>query len=253
MRLRIKKEKIMATIHFILQGKGGVGKSLVASILYQGIVALGHEVMAYDSDPVNATLSGFNEFEVQRLELLKADGNIDTRKFDELLEDLAIAPDNTHVIVDNGASSFIALGSYMQENSILDILQGELGHKVYFHTIITGGQSIKDTVDGFVRLVRTFPQSSLIVWLNPFFGEINVDGKSFIDFKCFIDHGHKVHSIIELPLGDRNLIGKDLETLFAKKQSFSLGISGSNHIMVRHRLKKYWENIVSQIEQANIC
>lgn len=49
----------MATIHFVLQGKGGVGKSMVAVFLYQSLKALGHEVMAFDSDPVNTTLTGF--------------------------------------------------------------------------------------------------------------------------------------------------------------------------------------------------
>ena len=34
----------MATIHFILQGKGGVGKSMVASFLYQSLRHFGKDV-----------------------------------------------------------------------------------------------------------------------------------------------------------------------------------------------------------------
>lgn len=45
----------MATIHFIQQGKGGVGKSMIAAILYQVLRHLGKEVVAFDTDPVNAT------------------------------------------------------------------------------------------------------------------------------------------------------------------------------------------------------
>lgn len=33
----------MAKIHFILQGKGGVGKSMIASMLYQGLTELCRE------------------------------------------------------------------------------------------------------------------------------------------------------------------------------------------------------------------
>ena len=54
----------MGTIHFIQQGKGGVGKSVVAVILYQTLTALGKDVAAFDTDPVNATLSSYAEFGV---------------------------------------------------------------------------------------------------------------------------------------------------------------------------------------------
>ena len=56
----------MATIHFIQQGKGGVGKSMIAVILYQVLGHLGKEIMAFDTDPVNSTLAGFREFAVTR-------------------------------------------------------------------------------------------------------------------------------------------------------------------------------------------
>ena len=61
----------MATIHFIQQGKGGVGKSMIAVILYQVLGHLGKEIMAFDTDPVNSTLAGFREFAVTRLDILK--------------------------------------------------------------------------------------------------------------------------------------------------------------------------------------
>ena len=44
----------MATIHFILQGKGGVGKSMIASMLYQALLHYEKEVQAFDTDPVNS-------------------------------------------------------------------------------------------------------------------------------------------------------------------------------------------------------
>ena len=88
----------MATIHLILQGKGGVGKSMIAVMLYQALRHAEKEVIAFDTDPVNATLASF-PFDVTKLDVMK-DGNIEPRKFDELLEALSQAPDNAHVIVD---------------------------------------------------------------------------------------------------------------------------------------------------------
>lgn len=114
----------MATIHFILQGKGGVGKSMVAVMLCQALRHFGKEVIAFDTDPVNATLAGFKEFNVTSLDVMQ-DGNINPRKFDQLLEALVTAPEDSHVVVDNGASSFIALGAYLSEADVLSLLAEE--------------------------------------------------------------------------------------------------------------------------------
>ena len=119
----------MATVHFIQQGKGGVGKSMIAAILYQILRHLGKPVAAFDTDPVNATLAGFKEFEVTCLDILKS-GDIDPRQFDTLIDKIMEQEPETHVIIDNGASSFLALNGYIKENDILSILQ-ESGHSVF--------------------------------------------------------------------------------------------------------------------------
>jgi len=49
------------TIHLTLQGKGGVGKSLVASILAQYFRHRGTEIHCLDTDPVNQTFSQYTE------------------------------------------------------------------------------------------------------------------------------------------------------------------------------------------------
>lgn len=88
----------MATIHLILQGKGGVGKSMIAAFLYQALRHFGKEVIAYDTDPVNSTLAAFAEFNVTTLSVMK-DGKIDDRSFDSLLEAIMEVPQDAHVIV----------------------------------------------------------------------------------------------------------------------------------------------------------
>ena len=64
------------TVHLSLQGKGGVGKSLVASILSQYFVSKDRAVHAVDADPVNQTLAQYEALVVERLNLLK-NGNVD--------------------------------------------------------------------------------------------------------------------------------------------------------------------------------
>lgn len=239
----------MATIHFILQGKGGVGKSMIASMLYQALLYYGKDVQAFDTDPVNATLDRYTEFNVTKIDIMK-NGDIDPRQFDVLFEGLMNAPTDSHVIVDNGASSFVALGAYLQQNDVLPTLLEE-GHKVYFHSVVTGGQAVVDTADGLAELADGFPQSPVIVWLNPFFGEISLDGKNFEDFNVYKNHVDQIHALIYLPDVPKATFGKDLEELFAKRQSFNAGISTAG-IAVKSRLRRYWAQILEKIQSADI-
>lgn len=241
----------MATIHFILQGKGGVGKSMIAVMLYQALERMGQNVSAFDTDPVNSTLASFEEFKVSALNVMR-DGNIDPRKYDELLEALVNAPAESHVIVDNGASSFIALGAYLQENDFLSILK-EYNHRVFFHSIVTGGQMLGDTVNGLSKLAINFPDAPIVVWLNPYFGDVEMDGRSFDEFKISKDFGSQFHVVIDLPRVNNSLTGRDLEEVLAKRQSFAAAMnSSSTKVGVRSRLRHYWEDMFSRIEQAGL-
>ena len=59
----------MNTIHFVLQGKGGVGKSLISSIIAQYFQGVYDNTECIDTDPVNATLHGFKALNVVRLDI----------------------------------------------------------------------------------------------------------------------------------------------------------------------------------------
>ena len=94
----------VSTIHLSLQGKGGVGKSLVASILAQYLLQRGKPVRCVDTDPVNRTLSQYEGLPTEQLKLLR-EGGIDQRAFDGLMEQL-IRDATATFVVDNGASTF---------------------------------------------------------------------------------------------------------------------------------------------------
>src|SRR5438046_8840939 len=58
-------------VHIALQGKGGVGKSLVSAILSQYLLSKGQDVLAIDADPVNHTLDEYRGLGVSELDLPK--------------------------------------------------------------------------------------------------------------------------------------------------------------------------------------
>jgi CO dehydrogenase nickel-insertion accessory protein CooC1 len=91
----------ISTIHLSLQGKGGVGKSLVASILAQYLLQRGKTVRCIDTDPVNKTLSQYRGLPTEQLKLLR-EGGVDQRGFDSLMEQL-LTDESSVFVVDNGA------------------------------------------------------------------------------------------------------------------------------------------------------
>lgn len=118
--------------------------------------------------------------------------------------------------------------------------------------MVTGGQAIGDTITGLKVLADGFATTPIVVWLNPFFGEIRLDGKEFEKFKIYQEYSSQFHAIIQLPHVNKDTLGKDLEELFAKRQGFRSAIASCQYIAVRSRLKRYWEQLVAIINQAGI-
>src|SRR5208283_607260 len=155
------------TIHLTLQGKGGVGKSLIAAVLAQYFRQDGRDVRCIDTDPVNRTLAQYNALGADRLNLRDEHNRIDQRAFDTLMERF-LTEDGATFVVDNGASTFLPLWHYLLENRALEYLQ-EHHCKIYVHTVITGGQALLDTLNGFRELAESAQQPNLVVWVNEYF------------------------------------------------------------------------------------
>ncbi|GAB6194280.1 nucleotide-binding protein [Desulfocastanea catecholica] len=240
----------MNTVHFILQGKGGVGKSLVSSMLFQ-YIQKNKNCIGIDTDPVNATFSRCVDLNVKQLNIMD-DDDIDPRKFDTLMEQiLETDSEDKHIIIDNGASSFIPLCSYLKENNAIDLIK-ESGNKVVLHSIITGGQALGDTLAGLGTLASSF-DAPIVVWLNLYFGDIFKNGKTFEEFKIYQEYGHKFQSIIHIPLRKKATFGKDLEDLFSSRETFDTAINNSKvPIMVRQRLKTFWSEVQGEIDKAQL-
>jgi CO dehydrogenase nickel-insertion accessory protein CooC1 len=64
-------------VHLVLQGKGGIGKSVVASWLTEFLAARGQKVCAIDADPVNRSLGQYKALGAEKLDLMNQDGLIE--------------------------------------------------------------------------------------------------------------------------------------------------------------------------------
>jgi hypothetical protein len=159
----------MAKIHMVLQGKGGVGKSLIAAILAQYNVSKGKQPLCID-------------------------------------------------------------------------------------TLITGSQALTDTVNGFAQLATQFPtESSFIVWLNPYWGAIEYEGKSFEQMKAYINNKSRVTAIIKMPTLKEETYGRDLADMLQEHLTFDEALANSAlTIMTRQRLKIVKSALFAQLDNSAV-
>ena len=233
----------------MLQGKGGVGKSFVSSLLYQYLKGHDVPVVGYDTDPINSTFAGYKEFGVVELDIMNGD-DIDPRSFDQLIEKICSLKDEaTHVVVDNGSSCFPPLCGYLKEHEALEILINQ-GHEVNLHSVVTGGQALGDTLSGLKSLTTQFQDIPIVVWLNPYYGEIVLDNSNFYEFKVYAESSANFKGVIEMPAFKPDTFGRDLEELLAKRMSFEAAIKSSLPIMTRQRLTMIRRKIYQAIDGA---
>lgn len=242
----------MAIINMVLQGKGGVGKSLMASLLAQYYLSQGLPTVCVDTDPVNATLVGYGAFNAIPLDIMNGENDVDSRQFDKLIETMLELPEETQLVIDNGAATFLPFCSYLAENAIFDLLK-EQNQTVRIHSVVTGGQALLDTLSGLSSLLNNFKGTPLTVWLNPFFGPIRVDAKGFEEMSIYADNREAFEAVIQLPNRRKETFGKDFENLLKDRLTFAQVENGAGYpIMTRQRLKMIWRDIEAALIQANL-
>lgn len=238
----------MTTINMVLQGKGGVGKSMIAALLAQHAADAGAAPLCIDTDPVNATFAGYHALNVQHLDIL--DGNrIDAHRFDTMIDMIACA-EASSIVIDNGAASFVPLADYLIGNEVPALLRS-MGHELVIHTVITGGQAIMDTLQGFAQLVTQFPtEARFVVWLNPFWGPVVHHGKLFEQMRAYLDNAGRVAAIVRIPDLNADTFGRDLSDMLRERLTFrEAHADAGRSIMTRHRLRMICDGIYRQLDE----
>lgn len=231
------------SVHFILQPKGGVGKSYVASILSQYFIDKGIQIEGFDLDPSNPTYSEYAELPVTRLDLLedklgaKQSDNevrqIDNNKFNAFTESLYQAPEKTELIVDCGSSAFIPVINYLKRFRIEQWLTS-LNRPVVIHTIVKGGGEMVDTLEASNALLKQFPESPFVIWLNEYQFPVLIQGKNFIDTPVYKANAKRIIDVVPLPKYTSGFLEGDLDKMIEAR------------LTLNESLKKGIFNVLSQ-------
>ncbi len=222
-------------VHFILNSKGGVGKSYVAFLLAQYYGQIGEPVLCFDADATTATFSGFPSLNVTRIALME--GTIlNARHFDTMLE--PILTQDAHCVVDTGTSSFIAISHYLIENDVHEQIRAG-GKTVIVHAIVVGGSTLKETLNDLDELAKQLPpEVEIVVWLNEHFGVIKEAGKTFRAMAVYQRHEDRIRGTVHLPLRTAATFGEDVKEMMKRHLTFQEAIASPEFsLMAKQRLR----------------
>ncbi len=235
---------IKNSINLILQGKGGVGKSFVSAMLAQYFIENKIKVLGADTDPVNLSFASIKGLEVEPIKILE-NGAILQSKFDALFEKM-IEQKETFV-VDNGASTFIPIVKYIKDNEIIDIFDA-LKRPIYIHSILVGGQSFPDTLQGLIstyELVKDSENVNLVVWLNEFQGDLDIPEEIDDLVK------HKLSGAITIENKKSDAYTSDIERMTKNKLTLDEVLKSNEFgLMSKNRLKIMFNDVFTQLDDV---
>jgi hypothetical protein len=243
-----KRADAARRVHLILQGKGGIGKTYVASLLAQYHLEAGRPVVCYDTDPVNSSLSAIPALAAKPVKLFNGD-QIAVPELDKLVSDFLSATGD--VIVDNGAASFVPMSQYLIENSISEILT-EHGVQMVIHAVITGGGMIMDTLRGLLSIFDSYPPTvRVVIWINEFFGPVVADGLELEHMPIYREHRDRIIGIVRLERLNPVSFGTNLLDMIDRKLTFAEALTSPDFTIVpRQRLVMVRRAIFDQMAEV---
>jgi hypothetical protein len=238
------------TVHFILQGKGGIGKTLVSTILAQWLAPKDERPLrCYDTDQENPTFSRYKAMNVKHVPVMTDNRTIDPKRFDALMID--ILEEEGNCVIDNGANSFTPLMAYLLENDCFAMLE-EAGRKVYIHTIVGGGDTLHDTATGFVATARA-TGVPLVLWENEHFGKLaSASGKVFTESQTYADFAERVRGRVVLAARNADTFGADIKKMnMARLTVDEVRASDKFNVMEKQRIKVVFRDLFGQLDHVN--
>lgn len=167
------------TVQIIVQGKGGVGKTLVASMIAEYCQRAGATGII-DMDPKNGSLSEFEQMKTAKVAV--SDGaNFDAA--DDLFSEILESKPSHSWVIDTAGESFDSVLEYLSDEVMLAEL-AEAGHTVYCHVVVVGGASKTASALSLNKAVEAFKGTGInvILWNNDYFGEVGAgDAGNVID------------------------------------------------------------------------
>jgi hypothetical protein len=235
----------MSTIHIILTGKGGVGKSYIATILAQ---YLGNETFCADTDPSNPTFASYKAIGAKHFDIMTKDMDIDRSRFDYLIEEML--QHEGDCLVDNGSSSFLPMMAYIVKNNVFEFLR-EAGKKVVIHSVLIGGLGVEETTRGVSALLQS-QAAPIVVWENELYGPVVSQGMRFSETSIFKKHQAQIVGVVRIANRDNDMYGQTLHKMTSLKLTFDEVDKSMDFVsMEKQRTRTVRRDIFGQLDNLD--
>lgn len=233
------------SIHFIMQSKGGVGKSVVSSLMAQYLKDKVNNLSIIDIDPNNKTLASYKNLNVKQIDIIKDDENIvDQSKFDVFLQDF-LQTDNSTFLIDTGSGEYLPLNNYLTIMGIADIIR-DFDKTMYIHVPINYGQAEDDTKKCLLKLTETYNNVGIVVWENEYFGKPITE---FVQTKAYKSFDNIIGAV-KLKKLNADTFEKDFKTMIKHGMTFD-DVKTDNKVFEffgKTRLDRIQKDINAQID-----
>ena len=238
----------MSKVHMVLQAKGGIGKSLISSLIAQYLKERVGDLLVIDIDQENPTLSQYKGLNVQKISVMGEGRAIDPKKFDVLMN--SILEHDGDIVVDTGANTFSALMAYVIENGVFEMIEAA-GKTLVVHTVIGGGDCMYDTANGFAD-IASYVSGNVVLWLNEHFGALESStGVKWEDSKVLAANKDKVVSTILLQKRTASTFGVDINKMTSARMTFDeVAKSDKFGAMEKNRLNIVKKAVFDQLDCA---
>jgi len=239
----------MNTIHFVMMGKGGVGKSLIAVTLAQYLIGLERPLNCVDLDPTSPTFKQFSALMVEHINIADGECNIDPTRFDLLME--KILSSETDWVIDTGAPTFLPLVNYLAENEVFRFLVAS-GRRVVIHSPLVGGVAMGETVSG-LKAILQMSDCPVVVWENEYFGPVEMNGKRFVQTSGYDQFKTRVLGLVLLEKKNHKTAEADLRAMHARRLTWDEAISDAGFMtMQRNRLTLMRRDVTEQLGKIEL-
>jgi hypothetical protein len=235
------------TVHFVLQAKGGIGKSFVSTLLAQHVINETGAVRCFDTDQENTTFTHYAALSVRHLALTDQSRVINPKRFDALMEPLLTEDGN--FVIDTGANTFSNLLAYMVENEVFPLLT-QARKSTYVHTIVGGGDTLADTANGFYAIAQKVSGTRVVLWFNEHFGEIKTaEGKPFTETQAYRQSAARLTGTVTLYRRNPATFGEDIRKLNTRRHTIAQALASSDYtLMEKQRIRSFAREVFGQLK-----
>lgn len=184
------------TTNIFLQDKGGIGKTLTASIFMQYLREKGVAISGVDIDQQAPKLSTIKDLKVPLVPLLSF-GEIKQSAFDPLFS--AVLQSKMATLIDAGSGAFLPLLKYMADNGCYDLLQ-EANKQLYYHIVVISGPEKKKTAEGAITLLEKVrgTATKVVIWQNEKEGIPLFDGKKIEETDWYEANSDRIVGVVKI-------------------------------------------------------